>query len=189
MMTETDVVGQVGGIPIPIYAASAVSFNMGVAYVNPDAKTFEPVFIGDFNDAVGAKQAAQAQIENGADIILSSLDAGVFGMIEAAREVNEMGKNVRVMTILSDLYEQAPDVALSSAYMDYPGAVESVGSMVKDGKLGGYYPMKWSEGNARWADLHGQVPDDVLDKLEEIEKEIMAGSIDIFTQADLFAQQ
>ena len=61
--------------------------------------------------------------------------------------------------------------------------------MVKEGKLGGYYPMKWSEGNARWADLHGQVPDQVLDKLEEIEKEIMAGSIDIFTQADLFAQQ
>jgi basic membrane protein A len=185
LMTKTNTVGQVGGIPIPIYAASAVAFNQGVQYVNPGAKTFEPVFIGDFNDAVGAKQAAQAQIESGADIILSSLDAGVFGMIEAAREANNAGKNVRIMTILSDLYEQAPDVALSSAYMDYPGAVVSVGEFVEDGELGGYFPMKWSEGNARWADLHGQVPGNVLDRLKEIEEEILAGKIDIFTQADL----
>lgn len=185
LMTETDVVGQVGGIPIPIYAASAVAFNQGVEYINPDAKTFEPVFIGDFNDSVGAKQAAQAQIENGADIILSSLDAGTFGLIEAAREANEAGKHVRIMTILSDLYDQAPDVVLSSAYMDYPGAVVAVAEKVKAGELGGYYPMKWSEGNARWADLHGQVPDDVMAQLKKIEEDIKAGKIDIFTQADL----
>jgi basic membrane protein A len=185
LMTKTNTVGQVGGIPIPIYAASTIAFNQGVKYVNPGAKTFEPVFIGDFNDAVGAKQAAQAQIESGADIILSSLDAGVFGMIEAAREANKMGKHVRIMTILSDLYEQAPDVTLSSAYMDYPGAVVAVGKKVQAGELGGYYPMKWSEGNARWADLHGQVPDNVMKRLKEIEGEIKAGKIDIFTQADL----
>jgi basic membrane protein A len=185
MMTDSNVVGQVGGIPIPIYVASMTAFNQGVEYVNPDATTFEPVFVGDFNDSVAAKQAAQAQIESGADIILSSMDAGVFGMIEAAREANNAGGNVHIMTILSDLYEQAPDVALSSAYMDYPGAVVAVGEKVAAGELGGYYPMKWAEGNARWADLHGQVPDDVMAELEEIEAKIKAGEIDIFTQADL----
>ena len=188
LITETDVVGQVGGIPIPIYAASAVSFNLGVAYTNPGAKTFDPVFIGDFTDAVGAKQAAQAQIESGADIILSSLDAGVFGMIEAAREANESGKSVKIMTILSDLYEQAPDVTLSSAYMDYPAAVVNVAESVKAGVKGGYYPMKWAEGNARWSDFHGQIPDDVLAELNDVEAKIMAGEIDIYTQADLFAE-
>lgn len=185
LMSETGVVGQVGGIPIPIYVASMTAFNQGVEYVNPDATTFEPVFVGDFNDSVGAKQAAQAQIESGADIILSSMDAGVFGMIEAAREANSAGQNVRIMTILSDLYDQAPDIVLSSAYMDYPGAVVAVGEKVQAGELGGYYPMKWAEGNARWADLHGQVPDDVIAQLDEIEQKIIAGEIDIFTQADL----
>jgi basic membrane protein A len=185
LMTKTNVVGQVAGIPIPIYAASLISFNQGIHYVNPGAKTFDPVFIGDFNDAVGAKQAAQAQIENGADIILGSLDAGVFGMIEAAREANTTGKDVHIMTILADLYEQAPDVTLSSAYMDYPGAVVAVAGNVEAGELGGYFPMKWAEGNARWADLHGQVPNSVMSRLKEIENEIKAGKIDIFTQADL----
>jgi basic membrane protein A len=185
MMTESGVVGQVGGIPIPIYVASMTAFNQGVESMNPGATTFDPVFVGDFNDSVAAKQATQAQIEAGADIILSSMDAGVFGMIEAAREANAAGGNVRIMTILSDLYDQAPEVVLSSAYMDYPGAVTAVATEVTGGELGGYFPMNWAEGNARWADLHGQVPDDVLEKLAEIEKQIVAGELDIFTQADL----
>jgi basic membrane protein A len=185
LMTKTGTVGQVGAVPIPIYAASMQAFNQGVVYVKPDAKTFDPVFIGDFNDSAGAKQAAQAQIENGADIILSSLDAGVFGLIEAAREANQAGGNVHIMTILSDLYDQAPDVALSSAYMDYPGAVVAVAEKVLAGEKGGYYPMRWSNGTARWADLHGNVSDDVMNQLKTIEADIMAGKIDVFTQADL----
>lgn len=186
LMTKTNVVGQVGGIPIPIYVASMTAFNQGVKYVNPDAKTFDPpVFVGDFNDSVGGKKAAAAQIESGADIILSSMDAGVFGMIEAAREANKAGKHVRIMTILSDLYDQAPDVVLSSAYMDYPGAVVAVAKKIAAGEKGGYFPMSWAQGNARWADLHGQVPDDVLERLKEIEADIKAGKIKVFTQADL----
>jgi basic membrane protein A len=185
LMSKTGVVGNVGGIPIPIYAASHVAFNQGVKHVRPDATTFDPVFIGDFNDSVGAKKAAQAQIDAGADIIISSLDAGAFGLIEGAREANKAGKSVRVMTILSDLYDQATDVVYSSAYMDYPGAVTDVAAKVIAGEKGGYYPMNWSNGHARWADLHGQVPDDVLAKLKVIEGDIKAGKIDVFTQADL----
>lgn len=185
LMTKTNVVGTVGGIAIPIYVASMTAFNEGVKYVNPDAKTFDPVFVGDFNDSVGGKKAAAAQIESGADIILSSMDAGVYGMIEAAREANDAGGEVHVMTILSDLYEQAPDIVMSSAYMDYPGAIVSVGEKVKAGEIGGYYPMSWAKGNARWADLHGQVPDDVIARLAEIEAEIKDGKIEMTTQADL----
>ena len=185
MQSKTGVIGNIGGIPIPIYSASLMAFNQGVKYVKADAKTFDPVFIGDFNDSVGAKKAAQAQIDAGADIIISSLDAGTFGVIEGAREANKAGKSVHVMTILSDLYKDAPDVVYSSAYMDYPNAVFEVGQKVAAGEKGGLYPMKWSNGHARWADLHGQVSDDILAKLKVIEKDIQAGKIDVFTQAKL----
>lgn len=185
LQSKTGVVGNVGGIPIPIYAASLTAFNQGVKYVRADAKTFDPVFIGDFNDSVGAKKAAQAQIDAGADIIIGSLDAGTFGLIEAAREANKAGKSVHIMTILSDLYSQAPDVVYSSAYMDYPAAVTDVAAKVIAGEKGGYYPMKWSNGHARWADLHGQVAEDVMTKLKAIEQDIKAGKIDVFTQAKL----
>ena len=77
LMTKTNAVGQVGGIPIPIYSASMISYNLGVQYANPDAKVFEPVFVGSFVDPVAAKQAAVAQIEQGADIICSSVDSGI----------------------------------------------------------------------------------------------------------------
>jgi basic membrane protein A and related proteins len=183
LMTETNVVGQVGGIPIPIYSASMISYNMGVQHTNPDAKVFEPVFVGDFNDPVAAKQAAAAQIEEGADIICSSVDLGVYGMIEAAREQ----EGVKIMTILSDMYETAPDAVISSALMDYPEAVIAVAEYIANGEVGGVHRMSWSEGNAHWADLHDAVPDDVIAKLAEIEKELLAGNIDVYTQADLFA--
>ncbi len=185
LQSKSGVVGNVGGIPIPIYVASLTAFNQGVKYVRPDAKTFDPVFIGDFNDSVGAKKAAQAQIDAGADIIVSSLDAGTFGLIEGARAANKAGKTVHVMTILADLHDQAPEVVYSSAYMDYPTAVVDVAQKVIGGEKGGVYPMRWANGHARWADLHGQVPDDILAKLKAIEADIKAGKIDVFTQAKL----
>jgi basic membrane protein A and related proteins len=185
LLTKTNVVGNVGGIPIPIYVASATAFNQGVKYSNPNAKTFDPVFVGDFNDSVGGKKAATAQIESGADIVISSMDAGTFGVIEAAREANKSGKAVHTMTILSDLYNQAPDVVYSSAYMDYPGAVIAVAQKVASGEKGGYYPMSWSKGNARWADLHGQVPADVLAKVKQCEQDVTSGKVKVFLQADL----
>jgi len=184
-LTKSNVVGTIGGIPIPIYAASAQAFNQGALYANPSVKTYDPVFVGDFNDQAGGKQAAQAQIENGADIIISSMDAGTYGLIEAAREANKAGKSVHIMTILSDLYDKAPDAVYSSAYMDYPGAVLTVAEKAAAGEKGGLFPMKWANGNARWSDLHGQVPDDVMKKLNAIEADIKAGKIDVFTQADL----
>lgn len=185
LLTKTNVVGNVGGIPIPIYVAGATAFNQGVTYINPKAKTFEPVFVGDFNDSVGGKKAATAQIESGADIVLSSMDAGTFGVIESAREANKGGKAAHVMTILSDLYEQAPDVVYSSAKMDYPGAVIAVGQKVAGGEKGGYFPMSWSKGNAHWADFHGQVPQDVVDKVKQCEADVKSGKVKVFLQSDL----
>ena len=185
LMTKTNVVGNVGGIPIPIYVAGTTAFNQGVKYMNPGATTFDPVFVGDFNDSVGGKKAAAAQIDNGADIVISSMDAGTFGMIEAAREANKAGKSVHIMSILSDLYDQAPDVVYSSAYMDYTNAVISVGEKVAAGEKGGYYPMSWAKGNAHWADFHGQVPDDVITKIKQCESDVMSGKVKVFLQSDL----
>ncbi len=183
--SKTGVIGNVGGIPIPIYTASLTAFNQGVKYANPQAKTFDPVFIGDFNDSVGAKKAAQAQIAAGADIIIGSLDAGYFGLIEGAREANKTGKSVHIMTILSDLYSQAPDVVYSSAYMDYPTAFTEVTQKVISGEKGGIYRMNWANGHARWADFHGQVSEEIQAKLKTIEADIKAGKIDVFTQDQL----
>lgn len=188
LMTETNIIGQAGGIPIPIYAASMIAYNQGAQYANPEVEPLEPVFIGDFNDSAGAKQATAAMIEQGADIICSSMDAGIYGMIEAAREANEAGADVKIMSILSAQHENAPDVVLNSALMEYTEAVVAVADLVADGEKGGYYRMSWADGNARWADFFDQVPQDVIDRLAEIEQEIMAGEIDVYTQADLFAE-
>ncbi len=181
LMSETGKVGQVGGIPIPIYAASQMAFEAGVLYVNPDAEVFS-TFVGDFNDPVGAKQAAAAQIENGADIVASSVDLGVYGLFEAAREAGD----VKIMTLLSDQYENAPDVILGATLMDYPGAIIEVTNQIAEGARGGYHAISWAAGTAYWSDFHGQIPDDVMDELAEVEAALVAGEIDYPTQADLF---
>lgn len=188
LMSETGVVGQVGGIPIPIYAASMIAFNQGAEYANPEIKILEQVFIGDFNDSVGGKQATAAMIEQGADIICSSMDAGMYGMIEAAREANEAGASVKILSVVSARHELGEDVVLDSVIMAYPESVVAVAENVMNGEKGGYYRMSWADGNAYWADFHGQVPQDVIDRLNEIEAEVLSGSIDIYTQADLFAE-
>lgn len=187
MMSENGVIGQVGGIPIPIYAASMIAFNQGAVYANPEVQTLEPVFIGDFNDSIGGKQATAAMIEQGADIIGCSMDAGIYGMIEAAREANEAGASVKIVSLLEPQHEAAEDVVLNSVIMAYPEAVVTVAEKVMNGEMGGYYRMSWADGNAYWADFYGQIPQDVIDRLNVIEAEVVAGNIDIYTQADLFA--
>src|SRR5690606_12553115 len=80
-LTETDVIGVVGGYPVPEVNRIINAFVQGVEEVNPDAEVLV-TFLNSWFDPAAAQEAALAQIDAGADILFAER----FGVIEAAAE-------------------------------------------------------------------------------------------------------
>src|SRR3990172_6587966 len=80
-LTKTNVIGIVGGLPVPEVNRIVNAFIAGAVSVNPevDVKTS---FINSWFDPAAAKEAALAQIDSGADVLFAER----FGVIEAAAE-------------------------------------------------------------------------------------------------------
>lgn len=180
LMTKTNTLGYVGGAEIPVYKASAVSFEEGAKYTNPDVQVFV-TFTGNMDDALAAKEASTAQIENGADIVMAAVNHGLFGVTAAA----EAKEGVKVIGMSSDQKTLAPDVILTSVLMDYSGVMQEILQAVSAGQLGGYAPIDLKSGNAGLAPYYGEVPDDIAQKIEEIKQLLIDGKIKFTTAADL----
>jgi len=104
-MTESDVVGSVGAIPIPEVNMLINAFQAGVMEVNPDAKHLVS-FIGTFFDPPKAREAGLAQIDAGADILFGER----IGTADAARE-----RGIRSVGSLIDYTERYPDTVFANA--------------------------------------------------------------------------
>lgn len=88
-LTKTNVIGFIGGAEIPPTVQSRNAYAEGAHSVNPKIKVLNNI-TGNFADVSLGKQAAAAMIQQGADVILPWLDAGVVGAYEAGKE---SGKN------------------------------------------------------------------------------------------------
>ncbi len=87
--SESGSAGYVGGFEIPPTAETRAGFFQG--FTDSGGTATADSNVGDFNDAVGAKNDAAAQIANGADVIYGFVDAGFPGIVQA---VEESGKTV-----------------------------------------------------------------------------------------------
>ncbi len=180
LTTTSNKLGHVLAVPIPVYSASAKAFEVAAKSVNPDVEVFS-AFIGDFNDAVKAKQTTEAQIEQGADVIMSSLDLGTRGTIEAAKDV----AGTKVISLMADEHEQAPDIVMGGVMTDFDKALLMVFRKIAAGEVGGFQSMDVGSTLGHLSDLHGMVSADTLTKLEEIQSKLAAGEIKVPMPADL----
>jgi basic membrane protein A len=180
--SKTGKVGHVLAIPIPIYAAGALAYEAGAKYVNPDAEVFS-TFIGDFNDAVKAKQTTAAQIEQGADVVQSSLDLGTAGIVEAVKTEPD----AKVIVNMAGDTDPLPGKFLGGIIQNYPDALLGIFQQIADGKLSGFQTMSFN-GMGGFQYGSSTISDDVKAKLDEIKAKLMSGEIDYPTPADLPSQ-
>lgn len=149
------------------------AFAMGIYSVNPDAEVYVKV-TNSWYDPEGEKQAAEALIAKGCDVIgqhcdtpnpqLAAEEAGVWGV----------GYN-------SDMSKDAPDAVLCSVMWDwskyYTTAVQSVidGTWTGENYYGG---MK--EGLVTLSELSGLNDPEAKAKIEEAEAKMLDGSFNVF---------
>ena len=131
--SESKSIGMVVSAPIPAYTR----WTGGSGQLSDDAADvlgydceFNDVWTGDFLDAAKAKQAAQALIDGGADVLFDGADAAGAGAVEAAVQ-----NGVWYVGAVVDQCEQAPDTMLTSVTLNFDIAYEQMGEFYKDGSL------------------------------------------------------
>ena len=86
-MTETNVVGWIGGLQIPSCENFFFGFEKGAKEGNPNIKVLKQ-FTNSFTDASKGKVVAQQMIKDNADIIFMASGGGNAGSLEAVKEAN-----------------------------------------------------------------------------------------------------
>jgi basic membrane lipoprotein Med (substrate-binding protein (PBP1-ABC) superfamily) len=122
-LSKSNVVGVVGGLPVPEVNRIVNAFIAGAKEVNPevDVKTS---FINSWFDPAAAKEAAVAQIDAGADVLFAER----FGVIEAASE-----KGLCAFGNMSDQKELAPDYVVSGPVWNMQPTVDYIVNQVTAG--------------------------------------------------------
>lgn len=84
-MTQTGVVGFVGGMEVPLIKKFEVGYVAGARTVNPEIEVVVG-YTGTFTDPAKGKEVSLAQFNNGADIVYAAAGSCGLGTIEAATE-------------------------------------------------------------------------------------------------------
>ena len=154
------------------------AFAMGVASVNPDAEVFVKVTNSWF-DPEGEKQAAEALLAAGCDVIGQHCDTAGPQLAAEAKGVWGIGYN-------SDMSKDAPDATLTSVMWDwsvyYTQAVQNIidGTWVAGTKMDNYFG-DMADGLVTLSDLNTDlVAEGTAEKIAEVQAKIISGEWDVF---------
>ncbi len=180
-LTKTGTVGVVGAMPIPEVNRIVNGFIEGVAATNPTA-TVKVSFINSFFDPATAKQAAQAQIAAGADVLFAERD----GVIAAAQE-----NGLPVIGMMVDQQDQAPENVVTSLLWDMRPTIDHVVATVLDGSYEAANLAEFSfmvNGGSSIAPLNaaitGGIPDDLQALVADTQAKIEDGTFSVTVVED-----
>jgi basic membrane protein A len=181
-MTQSGIVGMVGGVEIPPVQGTFRAFEAGARAVDQDVQVLE-AFTGNWDDVAAAKEAAAAQLARGADVIIHNVDAASFGVFQAVREAVGSGRTAWALGMNRDQNDVAPDVILGSAVIRIPEAFLEVARAWQARSLGGE-PIY--EGAAEGVidfvlnpELASRVPPPLVAAIEEARGRIRAGELTV----------
>lgn len=173
-LTKSGTIGVVGAMPIPEVNRIVNAFVLGVAETNPDA-TVKVSFINSFFDPAAAKQAAQAHIAAGADVLFAERD----GVIAAAEEAD-----IPVIGMMVDQLSESPEHVVTSLIWDVRPTVDAVIDQIGNGPEGvdlGKYSFM-AAGGSSIADINtdivGGVPEDLVARVEDKRAAMEDGSFE-----------
>ena len=179
LVTESGTVAFLGGIDIPDYKAGANAMFAGARSVAPDVELLFN-FTGDQNDAVSARQSADALISEGADVLVLGLNNGIFGVAEASAAA----ANPAFMTSsFTDKVSVAPDTFLVSTLWDFEGAYGQAIEGIQAGETNGVIPMNPASGLITLGELHN-VSDDVATQVTELWDQVVSGEVEVEVKTD-----
>ena len=184
LKTQTNKVGFVGGMKIPLIEKFESGYMAGAKYVNPDVEIFSD-YIGTtgeaFKDPVKGKELALKQFKSGADVVYHASGASGIGVIEAAAAEKKFAIGVDSDQSLTAKPEQRPYI-LTSMLKRVDVAVYSTIKDYVEGKFkGGYHVFGLAEDGVGYAvnQYNKDLISDIMPKLDELKEKIIKGEIKV----------
>ncbi|WP_330306891.1 MULTISPECIES: BMP family ABC transporter substrate-binding protein [unclassified Streptomyces] len=137
--TKKDHIGFIGGVNIPLIHKFEAGYVQGAKSVNPKIQIekqylTETAQEGGFSSPDKGKDAAEGQIEKGADVVYAAAGLSGQGVIQTAAEHKIWAIGVDSDQYKQDALAKYKDYILTSATKDVAGAVYNLAKSVKDGK-------------------------------------------------------
>ncbi len=125
-VTKSGVVGAIGGVELPSIKITFDGFRRGFLSERANGRVLIS-FTGKFDDLGAAKEAAQAQINQGADVLLHDADAAGLGVFQAAAQAH-----IFAFGAIRNQNNIAPETILASAVTSTPRAFLKIATEVKE---------------------------------------------------------
>ncbi|MFF5017721.1 BMP family protein [Streptomyces sp. NPDC001165] len=188
--TKKNHIGFIGGVDIPLIHKFEAGFDQGAKSVNPKIK-IESQYLtqtpaeGGFSSPDKGENAANGQIDAGADVIYHAAGLSGQGVIKSAAE-----HKVWAIGVDSDQYSQSAlakykDYILGSALKNVGGAVYDLSKSVYEGKpLSGEVRGDLKSGGVGFADTNPkyQAMKDVVAAVDKAKQDIVGGKITVNTK-------
>jgi basic membrane protein A len=172
--TRTGRIGYIAGVKLPDFVASLNAVKLAVQRTNPQAKVLYD-FTGDQNDQVKARETAAAEIGQGVDFIIVSVNNGVYGIVQAAEATQ--GHPVLVTSYYTDKSKAAPKVFTASLLSDFSSVYLKVVEAIRSGTRGGYLEMRPGSGFA--LSPIENVPPEAAQKANQAFQQVVQNQVDI----------
>jgi basic membrane lipoprotein Med (substrate-binding protein (PBP1-ABC) superfamily) len=174
-LSKTGVAGAVGGIELPSIRLFFEGFKRGFLSVQPKGRILIS-YTGNFDDVGAAKEAALAQISQGADVLIHNADAAGLGVFLAAAQAH-----VFAFGVFNNQNGVAPDVVLASAVTSTPLAFLKIATEVKDKRFHpGMLEFGMQDGMVRVVfnpKLESRIPAAALQRARKVEHELATGQL------------
>lgn len=172
--TQTGRIGYVGGLTLPFSYAEVHAIEQAIDDLGLDVE-LKAVWVGDFNDPTKARELTDAMIAEDCDVIMGSLNLGMFGLFEAVKGAPEQ---VLATAKYTDKAGFAPDHYMTSVLYDWAGPLKEITQRIMDGETGGYYPLGFDTGVAIQLPLQN-VPEELNGEIEQIVADVQSGKIEV----------
>ncbi|MET8942125.1 BMP family ABC transporter substrate-binding protein [Streptomyces sp. NPDC004542] len=188
--TKKNHIGFIGGVDVPLIHKFEAGYVQGAKSVNPKIKVESQYLTqtaqeGGFSSPDKGENAANGQIEAGADVVYAAAGLSGQGVIKSAAE-----HKVWAIGVDSDQYQQAAlakykDYILGSALKNVGGAVYELSKSVYEGKpLSGEVRGDLKSGGVGFADSNPKYKamTDVVSAVDKAKQDIVDGKITVDTK-------
>lgn len=181
LKSESDKVGFVGGMDIPLIRKFACGYEQGVKYINENAEVFQNMTGSTpaaFNDPARGSELAKSQIAKGADVLFAAAGGTGIGVYQAAKDEGKYAIGVD-----SNQNFLQPGTMLTSMVKRVGFAAYQSWEEAQAGEWkGGLKVLDLAAGGVDYAlDQYNEelVSADMKSKVESIKADIIAGNIKV----------
>lgn len=173
-LSKSGNVGYVGGLSLPFSYSEVHAMEQAIKDTGASTK-IQPVWTGDFNDPAKAQQITSQLLNQGADVIVGSLNLGAVGTFQAVKK--EPPGEAWVTAKYTDKSQFGAEHYAGSVIYDFTKPLTDILTKIADGETTGNYGLGFETGvEIQVADA---VPTEVKTAVDETTTKIKDGSITV----------